>query len=78
MGDVSQKCPSIHPYFAILEEGKDIPAHTVEFAEATIEEPAYKGMTEAIYALVTTSMDVIKDKELLEEIKKEYRETFNR
>lgn len=76
MGDVSQVCPSIHPYFSIMPDDQEAAAHTREFAEATIEEPAYRGMTEAIYALVTTSMDVIKDKDLLAEIKKEYEETF--
>lgn len=75
MGNVSQVCPSIHPYFSISKN--DITAHTREFTAATIEADAYIGMDQAIYGLVKTSIDVITDKDLLYRIKQEFNNTFN-
>lgn len=76
MGNVSQICPSIHPYFSISSE--DITAHTIEFTKSTILPEAFAGMNKAIYALVKTSIDIITDEELLAAIKKEFKETFNK
>ncbi|SHD76592.1 M20 family metallopeptidase [Schnuerera ultunensis] len=71
MGNVSHVCPAIHPYFAITE-GKTIAAHTTEFAEATLTDIAYKNMAKTIGALVLTGIDVIRDKQLLKDIKDEF------
>ncbi|WP_202710569.1 M20 family metallopeptidase [Sporosalibacterium faouarense] len=73
MGNVSHVCPSIHPHFSISDE--EIIAHTREFAQATIKNRAYKGMREAIGALVLTAIDVIKDDSLLKAVKKEFNNT---
>lgn len=70
MGDVSYCCPVIHPSFPI-SEGKLI-GHSIEFAQASITEKAYEGMKEAILSMVMTSVDIIKDKNLLQEIKDEF------
>lgn len=72
VGNVSQVCPSIHPYFAICEEGVDIPTHTVKFAQATITEVAIQNMLKTISALVLTGIDVILSEELLKSIKEEF------
>ena len=78
MGDVSQVCPTISPYFPIVEKGKSITGHSVEFAEATLTEAAHKGMVDSIYALVATGVDIIQDKELLKNIKEEYKATLKK
>ncbi len=73
MGNVSHVCPSIHPYFSISD--KEIIAHTKEFADATITDRAYKGMTEAMGALVLTAVDIMKDSNLFNEIREEFNNT---
>lgn len=71
LGNVSQVCPAIHPYFGILGN-ESIVAHTKEFRDATITPKAYENMVLTINALVKTGADVIKDKELLKKIKDEF------
>lgn len=73
MGNVSHVCPSIHPFFSISDE--DVVAHTTEFAEATLKDRAYRGMTETIGALVLTAVDLITDNSKLQQIKKEFKNT---
>ena len=72
-GDVSHCCPAIHPYFPLTT--KHLTGHSMEMAKASIEEEAYKGMEEASIAMALTAIDILKDKNLLEEIKKEFRES---
>ncbi|PAB60818.1 M20 family metallopeptidase [Anaeromicrobium sediminis] len=69
-GNVSQVCPTIHPYFSISDE--NIVAHTKEFAEATNKPKAYEGMLKTIKALVLTAVEIISDDKLLNEIKEEF------
>ena len=56
-GDVSHHCPTIHTYFPISK--CELTGHSLEFAKATITEEAYKGMKEAIFALVMTGKDIL-------------------
>ncbi|MGF6906265.1 M20 family metallopeptidase [Fusobacterium sp. PH5-44] len=72
-GDVSQCCPAIHPYFPITKE--HLTGHSIEMAEATIKEEAYIGMKEAAVAMALTALDIMKDTNLLAEIKKEFEES---
>lgn len=72
MGNVSQVCPAIHPYFGI-SKNKDIPSHTKEFAAETLTEEAYDNMVKTISALVLTGIDIIQDEELLMDIKEEFK-----
>ncbi|MGL5124209.1 MAG: M20 family metallopeptidase [Fusobacteriaceae bacterium] len=72
-GDVSHICPTIHPYFPLTS--KDVSGHTVEFAKATINEEAYKGMKESVFSLVLTGIEILKDKEVLLKIKEEFIKT---
>ncbi len=76
MGDVSHVCPSIHPHFAIVENNENVVGHTVEFAQSTLTDIAYKGMEHSIYALVATAVEAIKDENLLNQIKEEFKATF--
>ena len=69
-GDVSQVCPTIHPYFAISEN--ELTGHSREFRDATKTEYAYQEMKKAIGALVLTAVDVIEKTDLLIEIKEEF------
>lgn len=69
-GNVSHKCPTIHPYFAI-SEGRVV-EHTREFAQATVSPFAYNEMKKTIGALVQTGLEVVMDLELLEAIKTEF------
>lgn len=78
MGDVSQVCPTISPSFAIVDEDETITGHTVEFAQATLTDLAYKGMEDSMYALISTGVDIIKDKALLKRIKEEFNSTFKK
>lgn len=71
MGNVSQVCPAINPYFGICEDDS-IAGHTAEFRDATLTDMAYENMVITINALVKTAVDVIKDKDLLQRIKDEF------
>ncbi len=73
-GNVSQVCPTIHPYFDITGDLK-VAAHTKEFAESTKTQYAYDNMMITIQALVRTAVDIIQDKELLLKIKEEFNNT---
>lgn len=70
MGNVSQACPSINPFFGI--SGKEIPGHTEAFAKATLTPRALKAMEDTIVAMVKTMLDVNKDKELYKAIRQEF------
>jgi len=69
-GNVSHKCPTIHPYFAISE--RRFVAHTREFSQATVAPFAYDEMKKTIGALVLTGLEVIRDPEILKAIKTEF------
>lgn len=70
-GQVSQVCPTIHPYFDITND-KNIAAHTRDFASSTLTPFAKENMKYTIGALVMTAVEVITDKKLFEEIKFEF------
>lgn len=70
MGDVSHVCPTIHPNFPLST--KTLICHSTDFAKATIEDEAYKGMEEAVIAMTLTALDIFENRELLDEIKKEF------
>ncbi len=72
MGNVSHLCPAIHPYFGICDD-ESIAPHTEEFRDATLTDKAYKNMVITINALVNTGAKVIQDKDLLEKIKVEFK-----
>ncbi len=70
-GNVSHKCPTIHPYFDIVGD-PSIAAHTRAFAESTLTDYAYDNMQTVICALVLTSVKVIEDETILDKIKAEF------
>ncbi|GAU77838.1 M20 family metallopeptidase [Fusibacter sp. 3D3] len=70
-GNVSHKCPTIHPYFDIVGD-PSIAAHTRKFAESTLTDYAYENMQIVICALVLTAVNVIENKVILDQIKAEF------
>ena len=69
MGDVSHCCPTIHPYFPLTT--KHLVGHTIEFATATIQEEAYKGMKEASLSMALSCIDIFENNDILKEIKQD-------
>ena len=76
MGDVSHCCPTIHPYFPLTT--KHLVGHTIEFATATIQEEAYKGMKEASLAMALSCIDIFENNDILKEIKEEFNNKFKK
>ncbi|NLY36107.1 MAG: M20 family metallopeptidase [Tissierellia bacterium] len=70
MGNVSQVCPSINPYFGISDH--PIPGHTVEFRDATLTDLAMEGMINTIVAMVKAMVDCNEDPALLAAVKEEF------
>ncbi|WMJ77173.1 MULTISPECIES: M20 family metallopeptidase [unclassified Sedimentibacter] len=70
-GQVSQVCPTIHPYFDITNN-KNIAGHTKEMAENTLTEYAKEQMKNTVAALVLTAAEVMHNKELYKKIKIEF------
>lgn len=70
-GQVSQVCPTIHPYFDITND-KGIAGHTREMANCTLTPYAKEQMKNTIGALVMTAVKVITNPKLFEEIKLEF------
>lgn len=76
MGDVSHRCPTIHPNFPLTT--RHLTGHSVEFAKASIQDEAYKGMKEACLSMSLTALEIFEDEGLLKEIKTEFNKTFNK
>lgn len=70
-GQVSQVCPTIHPYFDVTND-KSIAGHTRELAASTLKDYAKEQMKNTIAALVLTAAKVIQDPKLYEDIKYEF------
>ena len=74
-GQVSQVCPTIHPYFDITND-KNVIGHTREMAKSTLTDYAKEQMKNTIAALVMTSVEVITEPKLYEKIKFEFDNTL--
>ncbi|MDR1832553.1 MAG: M20 family metallopeptidase [Fusobacteriaceae bacterium] len=70
VGDVSHRCPTIHPEFPLTTT--HLTAHSVEMARATLTPEAYKGMKEAAVAMALTALDLIRDPQLLKAVRAEF------
>lgn len=69
VGAVSYRCPTIQGYIKIAEPG--VAGHSKEFALATLSEEGKKALKTAAASLAKTALELIKDKALLEKVKKE-------
>lgn len=70
LGNVSLRCPSIHPYFKIVDEPYML--HTVEFREAAMKEEALSSMIFGAKMLAATAYDVLADSGLYARIRSEF------
>lgn len=71
VGQVSQACPTIHPYFGIAND-RNVFGHSRELAEATLTDYAKEQMRNTIAALALTAYRVMTDSALYTEISKEF------
>lgn len=73
MGNVSQKIPSVHPYITIAPPGTA--GHTNEFREAAKSPAGNEGLLNAAKAMAMTTIDLLADPKLVEQMKTEFAET---
>ncbi|GER67761.1 amidohydrolase [Weizmannia acidilactici] len=72
MGNVSHVVPAIHPYIGLDSPG--LVAHTKEFADTTITDNSHQVLSSGALALAMTGYDLITDKEIFENMKREFEE----
>ncbi|MFL6560542.1 MAG: M20 family metallopeptidase, partial [Bacillus sp. (in: firmicutes)] len=73
MGNVSHVVPAIHPYIGLDSPG--LIAHTREFADLTITDNSHQILSKGALALALTGLDIITNKEALEKMKNEFKQT---
>ncbi|MEH7157176.1 M20 family metallopeptidase [Neobacillus drentensis] len=73
MGNVSHVVPAIHPYIGLDSPG--LIAHTREFANITITDNTHQILSKGALALALTGYELITNKETLEKMKGEFRQT---
>lgn len=70
LGNVSRRCPCIHPYVKVVDERFLL--HTPEFRDAAMLPRAFDGMLLGAKALAGTAYDVIANPELLKAVKQHF------
>jgi amidohydrolase len=70
LGNVSRRCPAIHPYIKVTDEKRLL--HTKQFRDLAMTERAFAGMLLGAKALANTAYDVMAQPELLAEIRQEF------
>ncbi|WP_147802660.1 M20 family metallopeptidase [Alkalicoccus halolimnae] len=70
MGNVSQRCPSIHPYVRITH--LPLSPHTVEFRDAALSDEGFEGMMLGAKALAFTGIEIAANESVREKIKQEF------
>lgn len=70
LGNVSRKCPSIHPYVKVIDEPHLL--HTKEFRDLAMQPRAFEGMLLGAKVLAWTAYDVASSPALLQAIKSEF------
>lgn len=73
MGNVSHALPAIHPYIAIAPDGT--PGHSIEFREAAISPDGHAGLLNAAKGLAMTTIDLMGDPQLMQQVKQEFAKT---
>ncbi|MHA6483277.1 M20 family metallopeptidase [Paenibacillus sp. strain BS8-2] len=72
LGNVSKRCPAIHPYVKIVEER--LALHTEAFRDAAMTDKALDRMIVGAKLLAATAYDVMADKDLRAAIRHEFNE----
>lgn len=75
IGTVSHLIPCIHPYINI-SENSEVAYPSKEFAAATISQYALDKVMKAAQALALTGLDLIEKKELLNEVKEDFKKSL--
>lgn len=76
MGNVSQVCPSIHPYIGLDSPG--LVFHTTEMADLTITDNSHHILSRGALAMALTGYDLLANPKLLEQVKEEFEANNNR
>ncbi|MCE7792620.1 M20 family metallopeptidase [Salipaludibacillus sp. CUR1] len=74
MGNVSHRCPAIHPYIQI--SSGPISAHTHEFREAALSTEGFKGMITGAKALALTGYEILSNEAVRKKIAEEFKRSF--
>lgn len=74
MGNVSQACPAIHPYFGICRDTR-AELHTAEFRACAAGDYAHRQAMVTVKALALTGLRVLEDRALLAAVKNEFDRT---
>ncbi|HYY54392.1 MAG TPA: M20 family metallopeptidase [Candidatus Dormibacteraeota bacterium] len=72
MGNVMQALPGIHPYIKIAPEGT--PGHSVAFRDAAATAEAHVAALAAAKAMALLTIDLLRDRALLHQVKAEFEE----
>jgi amidohydrolase len=70
MGNVSYRCPSIHPFVAIC--GPEIASHTRDFGEASISPVGERALLDSVKAMAMTAVDLFSWRHLVQEAREEF------
>ncbi|PZE21767.1 M20 family metallopeptidase [Paenibacillus xerothermodurans] len=70
LGNVSRRCPTIHPYVKIMEQKYLL--HTPEFRDMAMTDHAFSSMLLAAKALAYTAYDVMASPDLLSAVRAEF------
>ncbi|CAM3772733.1 M20 family metallopeptidase [Alkalicoccus chagannorensis] len=70
MGNVSQRCPAIHPYIRISR--MPITAHTTGFRDAALSREGFDGMLLGVRTLAGTAADILANDDIRQEIRNEF------
>ncbi|GAA0743885.1 M20 family peptidase [Clostridium oceanicum] len=72
LGTVSHYIPCIHPYISIVDKTNNIDYFSKEFASNTLSNYAQNRTLKATQALALTALDLIENRELLNDVKNEF------
>jgi len=76
VGDVSYKCPAVQPEMDIC--GRNVEAHTREFAEATTTEIAHEALRSGAKIIVRSALEVLLDEKLRERMWEDYKKEIEK
>jgi len=70
LGNVSTRCPAIHPYVQVVDNPYQL--HTIEFRDAAMQPRAMQGLLFGAKVLAATAYDVCADPALLRQVREEF------
>ncbi|MBD3919764.1 M20 family metallopeptidase [Paenibacillus sp. PR3] len=70
LGNVSTRCPAIHPYVQVVDNPYQL--HTIEFRDAAMQPRAMQGLLFGAKVLAATAYDVCANPALLRQVREEF------